>query len=110
MRETTLGILLVVMCAILEGFGQVFLKKSMANRLHWFMWISLGVIFLTMNALLYTKALSLLDVGVAYATSSLSLISVTVLSRVLLREQVTPTRWFGVLLIFVGVGIVVARA
>jgi len=51
-----------------------------------------------------------LDVGAAYAISSLNLISITFMSRCLLREKVTRMRWIGVCLIFIGVGLVAARA
>jgi undecaprenyl phosphate-alpha-L-ara4N flippase subunit ArnE len=45
-----------------------------------------------LEAELYTKALLFLDVGAAYAISSLNLISVTFMSQCLLREKVTKTR------------------
>ena len=64
---------------------------------------------LALEAALYTKALLFLDVGVAYAISSLNLISITLMSRCLLREKVTRKRWIGVCLIIIGVGLVVAR-
>jgi len=64
---------------------------------------------LVLEAAPYTKALLFLDVGAAYSISSLSLISVTFMSQCLLRERVTKTRWIGVCLIFIGVGLVVAR-
>jgi len=50
-----------------------------------------------------------LDVGAAYAISSLNLISVTFMSRYLLREKVTRMRWLGVCLIFIGAGLVAVR-
>ena len=50
-----------------------------------------------------------LDVGAAYAISSLNLISVTFMSQCLLREKETKTPWIGLCLIFIGVGLVVAR-
>jgi multidrug transporter EmrE-like cation transporter len=68
-----------------------------------------GIVILALEAALYTKALLFLDVGAAYAISSLSLISVTFMSQCLLRERVTKTRWIGVCLIFIGVGLVVGR-
>ena len=109
MNGTTIGILLVVLCAFLEGLGQVFLKKSVLTKVRWFMWISAGVIVLALQALIYTEALKLLDVSVAFTILSLNLIAITVLSRLILREQVTRTRWIGVGLIFVGVALVMAR-
>jgi drug/metabolite transporter (DMT)-like permease len=55
-----------------------------------------GIVILALEAALYTKALLFLDVGAAYAISSLSLILVTFMSQCLLRERVTKTRWIGV--------------
>ncbi|SRR5579883_978739 len=109
MTGTTIGIMLVVICAILEGVGQVFLKKSVLTRVRWFFWISAGVLVLALEALVYTEALKLLDVSVAFTICSLNLIAITVLSQWILREEVTRTRWIGVGLIFVGVALVMAR-
>lgn len=110
MTGTTIGILLVIVCAILEGFGQVFLKKSVLTRVRWFFWISAGVAALALEALIYTEALKLLDVSVAFTICSLNLIAITVLSQWFLREEVTKTRWIGVALIFVGAALVMARS
>jgi undecaprenyl phosphate-alpha-L-ara4N flippase subunit ArnE len=110
MTGTTLGIMLVIVCAFLEGLGQVFLKKSVLTKVRWFMWISAGVIVLALQALIYTEALKLLDVSVAFTILSLNLIAITVLSHLILRERVTRTRWIGVGLIFVGAALVMARA
>ena len=107
--QTTIGVLLVVICALLEGVGQVFLKKSVLGAVRWYLWISLGVAILLIETMIYSQALLFLDVGAAYAISSLNLISITFMSRFLLREKVTRKRWIGVCLIFVGVGLVAAR-
>ncbi|MGO9543559.1 MAG: EamA family transporter [Rhodomicrobium sp.] len=109
MTGTALGILLVVFCAILEGLGQVFLKKSVLTRVRWFLWISVGVAVLALEALVYTEALKFLNVGVAFTIMSLNLIAVTLLSQWILREHVTRTRWIGVALIFIGAALVMAR-
>jgi drug/metabolite transporter (DMT)-like permease len=108
MTQTAVGTLLVVFCAILEGFGQVFLKKSMLTAVRWPLWASLGVAVLCLEAVAYTKALVYLDVSEAYATSSLNLIAVAILSRWFLQEKVTKVRWLGVCLNFIGVGLVMA--
>ncbi len=109
MTGTAIGILLVIFCALLEGVGQVFLKKSTLARVRWFVWISAGVIVLALEALVYTEALKLLNVSVAFTLLSLNLIAVTLLSQWILREQVTRTRWIGVALIFIGAALVMAR-
>jgi drug/metabolite transporter (DMT)-like permease len=109
MTGTSIGIMLVIVCALLEGIGQVFLKKSVLTKVRWFMWISAGVTALALEALVYTEALKLLDVSVAFTIGSLNLIAITLLSQWILREHVTRTRWIGVGLIFVGAALVMAR-
>jgi drug/metabolite transporter (DMT)-like permease len=108
--QGAVGVLLVVICALLEGVAQVFLKKSVLRAVGWYLWISLGVVLLILEKVVYSEALLFLDVGAAYAISSLNLISITFMSHCLLQEKVTRTRWIGVCLIFVGVGLVAARA
>jgi drug/metabolite transporter (DMT)-like permease len=109
MGQTTIGVLLVVVCALLEGVAQVFLKKSVLGVVRWYVWISFGIAILLIEKVIYSQALLFLDVGAAYAIGSLNLISVTLISRCLLREKVTRMRWIGVCLIFIGVGLVAAR-
>ena len=110
MGQSAIGVLLVVICTLLEGVGQVFLKKSALRVVRWYLWIALGSGILAVEAIIYTNALRFLDVGAAYAISSLNLISVTLMSRCLLRERVTKMRWIGVCLIVIGVALVIARA
>ena len=110
MTGTALGLLLVVACAILEGLGQVFLKKSVMTRVRWFLWISAGVVILASEALVYTEALKLLTVSVAFTVLSLNQIAIALFSQWFLREQVTRTRWIGVALIFAGAALVMARS
>lgn len=107
--QTTIGVLLVVICALLEGVAQVFLKKSVLRAVRWYLWISVGIAILLIEKVIYSQALLFLDVGAAYAIGSLNLISVTLISRCLLREKVTRMRWIGVCFIFIGVGLVAAR-
>ncbi len=109
MTGTAIGILLAITSAVLEGFGQVFLKKSMARRARWFLWISAGVAVLATEALVYTEALKFLDVGIAFPVVSLNLIVIALLSQWILSEQVTRTRWIGVALIFAGAALVMVR-
>ena len=87
MGQTSVGVLLVIVCALLEGVAQVFLKKSVLGAVRRYLWISFGIVILALEAALYTKALLFLDVGAAYSISSLSLISVTFMSQCLLRER-----------------------
>jgi drug/metabolite transporter (DMT)-like permease len=110
MSPTALGVLLVVVSTMVEGFGQTFLKKSaldVARRRHW---ILLGVAVLIVEVLLYSGALRFLAVSTAFPITSLSFVMVTLLSRWLLGESVTPLRWAGVGLILIGTSLIVAQA
>jgi drug/metabolite transporter (DMT)-like permease len=110
MGQAALGVLLVVICALLEGIAQVLLKKSVLLAVRRYLWMSFGVLILLIQKMIYSEALRFVDVGAAYAISSLNLIAITFMSRCLLREKVTRMRWIGVCLIFIGVGLVAARA
>jgi drug/metabolite transporter (DMT)-like permease len=110
MGQAAVGVLLVVICALLEGIAQVLLKKSVLRAVRRYLWMSFGVLILLIQKMIYSEALRFVDVGAAYAISSLNLIAITFMSRCLLREKVTRKRWIGVGLIFIGVGLVAARA
>ncbi|MDR3440113.1 EamA family transporter [Telmatospirillum sp.] len=109
MTAALVGVLLVVLCTMIEGFAQIFLKKSSAVCDRRRLWAVIGIALFVIEALVYTVALQFLDVSTAYPIGSLSFVAVTVLSRWMLGETVTRTRWVGVGLIIVGAGLVVAH-
>jgi drug/metabolite transporter (DMT)-like permease len=110
MTGTALGVLLVVVSTMVEGFGQVFLKKSALDISRRRYWILLGVAVLIVEVVLYSGALHFLPVSTAFPLTSLSFVMVTVLSRWLLGEMVAPKRWLGVGLILIGTTLIVAHA
>lgn len=110
MSQTTTGLLLVILCTVVEGFAQIFLKKSAFATGVRYVWLGLGLGLVILEAALYTGALQLLDVSVAFPIGSLSFVTVTILSQLLLREKITGTRWIGVGLILVGAALVATRA
>jgi drug/metabolite transporter (DMT)-like permease len=110
MTATAYGILLAVLCAAVEGLAQVFLKKSALSVGRAPLWIALAILAFILHAVVYTKVLLLLDVSIAFSLGNLSFISVTLLSKWLLREKVKAIRWAGVCLILFGVSLVVAQA
>jgi drug/metabolite transporter (DMT)-like permease len=110
MTQTSLGIFLVIICAFIEGFAQIFLKKSSLATFHRHFWIAAGVALFVVEALVYTGALQLIDVSTAFPLSGLSFVAVTVLSQLFLAENVNSTRWLGVGLILLGAGLVAAHA
>ena len=110
MSPTALGVLLVVVSTVVEGFGQTFLKKSALDVARRNTWIMLGVAVLIVEVVLYSGALRFLAVSTAFPITSLSFVMVTLLSRWLLGEKVTPLRWAGVGLILIGTSLIVAHA
>ena len=107
MSPTAFGVLLVVVSTMVEGFGQIFLKRSALEAARRRYWILLGVGVLLVEVLLYSGALRFLAVSTAFPLTSLSFVIVTLLSRWLLKEHVTPLRWFGVGLILIGTSLIV---
>ena len=69
-------------------------------------WVALGTILLIGFLAGYTSALSWADLTFVLPATSLGYVLVTLLSIVFLHEQVSLTRWLGVLLITAGVGFV----
>jgi len=110
MNTTLIGVLLVMLCTMFEGIGQIFLKKSAIEAARRRVWIALGICFLTLEVTMYSGALHFLAVSVAFSVSSLSFVTVSLLSSWLLHEKVRRTRWIGVGLILVGTSLIVAYA
>jgi drug/metabolite transporter (DMT)-like permease len=110
MTPTAFGVLLVVVSTMVEGFGQIFLKRSALDVARRHRWILLGVAVLIVEVVLYSGALRFLAVSTAFPITSLSFVMVTLLSWQLLGERVTPLRWVGVGLILLGTSLIVAHA
>ena len=109
MSLTLLGIIIVILCAAIEGFAQVCLKKSTVTTLRKLHWVSLGVVFFIIEALLYTIALQWLQLSTAYILGSLSFVAVTIFSHWMLRERVDFERWAGLGLIILGCTLVMTQ-
>jgi multidrug transporter EmrE-like cation transporter len=110
MSPLATGLLLVVLCAILEGCAQTSLKQSTLAADRKRLWIAVALSIFAFEALVYTGALQFLEVSTAYPLGSLNDVVVAVLSRCLLGEAVTKTRWIGVALILAGASLLVVQA
>ncbi|MEO5340580.1 MAG: SMR family transporter [Magnetococcus sp. MYC-9] len=109
MNESLLGIALVTVCSAIEGFAQVCLKKSVLTALRRSFWLRVAIAFFVVEAVLYTGALHLLDVGTAYSVGALSFVAVALFSQGLLKEQVDGRRWLGLGLILAGCALVASQ-
>ena len=101
MTVAQLGMLLVLACTLAEGAAQVCLKKSTAAA-SGFGWVGVGIALFIVQGIGYTCALRWLDISTAYPLGALSFVVVTLLSRWMLGEAITPQRWMGVGLIMAG--------
>jgi len=110
MTATTIGVLLVIVCGIIEGIAQVFFKKSALASDGKRLWIAAGIALFVLQALIYTGALRFVEVSTAFPIGSIAFVIVAILSQRFLNEPVTGTRWVGVGLIVVGVTLLAARA
>ena len=104
------GVVLVAICAAFEGFAQVCYKKAAHALSRKTLWVAGGTVLFAVEAGFYTLALRFLDLSIAYPLGALSFVAVALLSRGLLRERISPSRWIGVVLILAGVAMVVVRA
>src|SRR6266403_1711544 len=110
MTATTIGVLLVILCGIIEGIAQVFFKKSALAPDARQLWIGAGVALFIVQALIYTGALQFVEVSTAFPIGSIAFVIVAILSQRFLNERVTGTRWIGIVLIIVGVTLLAAHA
>jgi drug/metabolite transporter (DMT)-like permease len=63
----------------------------------------LATLLLSMNFLVWARALSLVDLSVAVPVINLSLATVPIGAYLVLKEEISQQRWLGILLIFIGV-------
>ena len=110
MTQTAIGIMLVVLSSLIEGFGEIFLKKSRMQRHRQVYWVALGVAVFIVQIFVYTAALQHLAVGAAFAIASLGFVFVALLSKWFLREEVTPIKWLGIAFIMLGTSLIGAYA
>jgi len=96
-------------------FGNFFMKRGMPaelpNPLAYITalfqpWVSLGVILLILWMLSRMALLSWADLSYVLPVTSIGYVLVALAGRVLLNEQITSTRWAGILLIVAGVALV----
>ncbi len=69
-------------------------------------WIALGIVFLIGFFASYLTALSFADLTYVLPASAFGNVIIELLSRFWLHETISLERWFGVLLITIGVGFV----
>ncbi|MEM4605866.1 MAG: EamA family transporter [Candidatus Pacearchaeota archaeon] len=104
--------LLVLLCAILSSFGQIFFKIASKNfsltfeglflNLH----LILGIFFYGTSALLFIYSLKFGELSILYPIIATSYIFVTILSFVFFKESLNFYKIFGVLAIIFGIWLI----
>ena len=114
MSPRLVGLLCITFAMLFEALGQISFKIGAESvyahsnvsflRLVWrHRAIVLGIMLCAVEAVLWTMALRLLDVSLAFPAGSLCFVFVAVLSRLWLQERMSAARWIGVSLILGGV-------
>lgn len=124
MNVDPIGLIFIVAAMAVESCAQLFLKVGASGgaailtpgvgriATRWLpvgatrIWIAMGVAAYVLEIVLYTSALRLVDVGIAFPLGSLCFVGVAFLSWLLLGERVGRTRWLGIGLILAGVCLV----
>lgn len=69
-------------------------------------WVALGIVSLLTFFACYTSALSWADLTFVLPATSVGYILLALIAKYQLHEQITTARWFGIVLITMGVGFV----
>lgn len=110
MTRTAVGLVLIVICAVIEGLAQIAWKTASLRPDQSRRWIVLGAVAYGSEIALYTLALTRVDVSIAFAMGSLSFVAVAILSRLLLGERINWLRGAGLFLILSGVALMGEQA
>lgn len=110
MTAATAGVVLVILCSVVEGVAQVLFKKSALVRRRKALWVGAGIALFVLQALAYTGALQFVEVSTAFPIGSIGFVIVAILSQRMLGEPVTRMRWAGIALIIAGVSLLAAHA
>ena len=68
-------------------------------------WLMAGIATFTFETFIWLRILSDIPLSIAFPIASLNFIGVTLASRLLFHEEVSPIQWLGCLLVTVGVSI-----
>lgn len=106
-------IFIVLFCAILGAFGQVFFKLSSGsfslsfNGLVKNWKFLIGATLYASSALLFVYSLKKGDLSILYPLIATSYIWVSIFSRIILKEPISILNVFGIGLILAGIGLIV---
>ena len=106
-------LVLVLFCALLGAFGQIFFKLASKDvSMNVMDWLKnykffIGAILYALSAVLFVVALKYGDLSLLYPIIATSYIWVSLFSNVFLREEFPLFKWLGIILIIAGIIIIV---
>jgi undecaprenyl phosphate-alpha-L-ara4N flippase subunit ArnE len=100
-NDKIVGLGLVLTCVIFEAGAQICLKQSSKSKNRF--WVLPAILLFVIPVAIYTWALSILPVSVAFPLGSLTLVFVVGFSRLLFYERINRIRWTGIALIVLGI-------
>ena len=104
------AIALVILTTIIGSIGAIFLKKASSDFSIKIRFILnrnflLGMFFYSVSIIMYLFALKFGELSVLFPTASTIYIWVSILSQKYLGEKMNGFKWFGILIILVGVAL-----
>jgi len=108
MATSFLAISLVIFSTVIGAIGAIFLKKAASDfsvKLKFLLNkdFLLGMLFYTISIIIYLFALKFGELSVLFPTASTIYVWVSILSQKYLEEKMNGFKWFGILMILVGV-------
>lgn len=107
------AIALVIIAGIIGGFGPIYLKKGGSkvdlkdlSTIFFNKFLIIGVLIYGIGSVLFIPALKGGELSVLYPLVGLTYIWVSFYSVYLLKEKMNFWKWFGVLLIIIGVSLI----
>jgi drug/metabolite transporter (DMT)-like permease len=93
-------VLLYVTC---QGVGNLAVCHAMRRQGRRWPWVAGGTAILASGYFVYVGLMRELPLSVVMPAGALNYLIIAALSRLVLRDRVTPLRWFGTLLVSIGV-------
>ncbi|MBR9699625.1 EamA family transporter [Candidatus Woesearchaeota archaeon] len=106
------AVLLVLIATTVGSFGPIFLKKAShkltrnVKKLITNYHLYIGILFYALGTILFIPALKGGDLSVLYPLVALVYVWVSLLSMRFLNEKMNRLKWFGIVLIIVGVSFI----
>jgi drug/metabolite transporter (DMT)-like permease len=117
--KTSLAIIYILVSVLLGAIGQILLKRGMSSmgpvtlelsRLHTVLlrmatnpYVVIGLLIYVGGTVFWLSALSRVDLSYAYPFASMSYIVMLAASWILFRENITPIRLLGTVIVGLGV-------